>query len=105
MYRWVLLRASSRLWRLWQGWSECVMLLLPMQVWPSWSSGDEQFWDHEWERHGTCAATVIRGGQHAFFQTVLRLYNTINVLVSGCSLYTIRATTGCPLASWHLQAA
>eukprot|EP00775_Hariotina_reticulata_P013705 gene13705-13827_t len=73
------------------------------KVWPSWASGDEQFWDHEWERHGTCAATVIRGGQHAFFQTVLRLYNTVDILVGGLVLHINTASVYGPLCSWKLE--
>ena len=45
------------------------------RVWPSWSSDDEAFWNHEWARHGTCAMSTIRGHQHRFFETVLRLHD------------------------------
>jgi ribonuclease T2 len=47
-------------------------------VWPSWSSDDATFWNHEWTRHGTCAEDVI-GGQHDYFKAVLRLHNELNV--------------------------
>lgn len=50
------------------------------RVWPSWSSGDEQFWEHEWSRHGTCAAAVL-GSERAFFKAVLRLHSRLNVQV------------------------
>lgn len=46
--------------------------------WPSWSSADEVFWDHEWNRHGTCAAPVT-GDQHRFFKTVLGLHHRFNI--------------------------
>ncbi|KAF8072919.1 hypothetical protein HT031_000579 [Scenedesmus sp. PABB004] len=48
------------------------------RVWPSWSSDDESFWNHEWTRHGTCAERVV-GGQHAFFDAVLRLHRRLNL--------------------------
>jgi ribonuclease I len=47
--------------------------------WPSWSSDNKAFWEHEWSRHGTCAAL---GGQHAFFAAVLRLHRALNIQVS-----------------------
>jgi hypothetical protein len=50
------------------------------KAWPSWSSDDETFWNHEWTRHGTCAEGIV-GHQHAFFQTVLRLHNKLNIQV------------------------
>jgi ribonuclease T2 len=50
------------------------------KAWPSWSSDDETFWGHEWTRHGTCAEGIV-GRQHAFFQTVLRLHNKLNIQV------------------------
>lgn len=34
---------------------------------------DRSFWDHEWMRHGTCAAPLL-GGRDAFVDTVLRLH-------------------------------
>lgn len=48
----------------------CVHCLLPVQT----------FWDHEWNRHGTCAAPVT-GGQHRFFGTVLGLHHKLNIQV------------------------
>lgn len=51
------------------------------RVWPSWSSDDEAFWNHEWARHGTCAMSTIRGHQHRFFETVLRLHEQLNIQV------------------------
>jgi hypothetical protein len=50
------------------------------KAWPSWSSYDETFWNHEWTRHGTCAEGVL-GHQHAFFKTVLSLHNKLNIQV------------------------
>lgn len=50
------------------------------RVWPSWSaSANEDFWNHEWTRHGTCAATVLGGHQHAFFADALALHWRLNV--------------------------
>jgi hypothetical protein len=58
--------------------------LLPRlaRQWPSWTTSDRQFWQHEWARHGACAAAALTGdpslepgrGQHAFFETVLKLH-------------------------------
>lgn len=50
------------------------------KAWPSWSSDDETFWNHEWTRHGTCAEGVV-GHQHAFFKTVLKLHDKLNIQV------------------------
>eukprot|EP00878_Enallax_costatus_P022115 GHUV01023453.1.p1 GENE.GHUV01023453.1~~GHUV01023453.1.p1 ORF type:complete len:244 (+),score=90.79 GHUV01023453.1:182-913(+) len=47
-------------------------------AWPSWSSDDATFWNHEWMRHGTCAERVV-GGQHAFFSAVLKLHKKLNI--------------------------
>eukprot|EP00879_Flechtneria_rotunda_P012346 GHRR01012893.1.p1 GENE.GHRR01012893.1~~GHRR01012893.1.p1 ORF type:complete len:321 (+),score=91.96 GHRR01012893.1:250-1212(+) len=48
------------------------------KAWPSWSSDDEAFWNHEWTRHGTCAKKLV-GGQHSFFKAVLDLHEKLNV--------------------------
>eukprot|EP00882_Tetradesmus_deserticola_P005671 GHRQ01005971.1.p1 GENE.GHRQ01005971.1~~GHRQ01005971.1.p1 ORF type:complete len:293 (+),score=53.38 GHRQ01005971.1:302-1180(+) len=48
------------------------------QAWPSWSSADMVFWNHEWTRHGTCAEAIV-GHQHAFFQTVLSLHSKLDI--------------------------
>lgn len=48
----------------------------------------QTFWDHEWNRHGTCAAPVT-GGQHRYFQAVLALHHKLNLQV--CSIrYCVR---------------
>ncbi|NBJ04527.1 hypothetical protein D3Z62_32225, partial [Lachnospiraceae bacterium] len=36
------------------------------------------FWAHEWETHGTCAASVT-GDQYNYFLTTLGLYYTFDV--------------------------
>ncbi|KAL5981183.1 hypothetical protein ACLOJK_029104 [Asimina triloba] len=36
------------------------------------------FWEHEWEKHGTCSESVL--GQHAYFRTALDLKNQLNLL-------------------------
>ena len=43
------------------------------QEWPSFGGGNEGFWAHEWDKHGTCALSVVRS-EHSFFKTVLRLH-------------------------------
>ena len=64
--------------------------LLPSlaRAWPSWTLSDRAFWQHEWARHGACAASALGGpdaasrpggGQHAFFATVLELHRRYSV--------------------------
>ncbi|XP_062111605.1 extracellular ribonuclease LE-like [Humulus lupulus] len=37
-----------------------------------------KFWEHEWEKHGTCSESVL--DQHAYFQTTLNLKRKVNLL-------------------------
>uniref|UniRef100_A0A1D1Z8R6 Extracellular ribonuclease LE n=1 Tax=Anthurium amnicola TaxID=1678845 RepID=A0A1D1Z8R6_9ARAE len=37
-----------------------------------------QFWEHEWEKHGTCAESVL--DQHQYFQTALDLKKQVGIL-------------------------
>lgn len=37
------------------------------------------FWEHEWEKHGTCAYPVIRD-ECGYFSTTLQLYSKYNIL-------------------------
>lgn len=49
--------------------------------WPTLAcpSGDGlQFWEHEWEKHGTCSESVL--DQHQYFQTAIDLKNKLNIL-------------------------
>ncbi|KAL0908481.1 hypothetical protein M5K25_022978 [Dendrobium thyrsiflorum] len=49
--------------------------------WPTLScpsSDGNQFWEHEWEKHGTCSESVL--DQHAYFQATLDLKKKINLL-------------------------
>lgn len=49
--------------------------------WPTLAcpSGDgSRFWSHEWEKHGTCSASVL--DQHSYFQTALDLKKRVNLL-------------------------
>ncbi|KAL5981178.1 hypothetical protein ACLOJK_029099 [Asimina triloba] len=49
--------------------------------WPSLacpSSNGLTFWEHEWEKHGTCSESVLN--QHGYFQAALRLRDQINLL-------------------------
>ena len=52
------------------------------QDWPSLYGDDEQFWAHEWEKHGTCAEDVFPT-QLAYFNTTLALHVTNSVEVRG----------------------
>lgn len=42
------------------------------------SGSGVQFWEHEWEKHGTCSESVL--DQHAYFQTTLNLKRKVNLL-------------------------
>ncbi|KAM6571019.1 hypothetical protein CsatA_015099 [Cannabis sativa] len=37
-----------------------------------------KFWEHEWEKHGTCSESVL--DQHSYFQTTLNLKRKLNLL-------------------------
>jgi hypothetical protein len=59
------------------------------RAWPSWYGSDRQFWQHEWARHGACAAPALAAesdkplepgkGQHAFFAAALDLHARYSV--------------------------
>lgn len=42
--------------------------------WPSFHGSTSSFWDHEWSRHGTCAAPLL-GNRTEFFKTVVQLHD------------------------------
>ena len=42
------------------------------------SGSGETFWEHEWEKHGTCSESVI--DQHEYFQTALNLKQKADLL-------------------------
>ncbi|XP_056843020.1 ribonuclease 1-like [Raphanus sativus] len=42
------------------------------------SGSGEVFWEHQWEKHGTCSESVIN--QHEYFQTSLKLKQQTNLL-------------------------
>ncbi|WZZ73858.1 hypothetical protein YC2023_085228 [Brassica napus] len=42
------------------------------------SGSGETFWEHEWEKHGTCSEAVI--DQHEYFQTALNLKQKTDLL-------------------------
>ena len=43
------------------------------QVWPSYYGPNEEFWAHEWEKHGTCAEDVFPT-QLDYFNTTVELH-------------------------------
>ncbi|KAG9451323.1 hypothetical protein H6P81_011288 [Aristolochia fimbriata] len=50
--------------------------------WPSLacpSSDGLQFWEHEWEKHGTCSESILT--QYQYFQTALNLKQQANLLL------------------------
>ncbi|KAH7683990.1 Ribonuclease T2-like protein [Dioscorea alata] len=44
------------------------------------SSDGSKFWEHEWEKHGTCSESML--DQHSYFATALNLKNQVNILQS-----------------------
>ncbi|PSC67843.1 ribonuclease T2 [Micractinium conductrix] len=46
--------------------------------WPSFLGPNSGFWDHEWDRHGSCATTVT-GDRASFFGTVMRLHEQYDI--------------------------
>ncbi|KAG0480391.1 hypothetical protein HPP92_011249 [Vanilla planifolia] len=51
------------------------------EKWPTLacpSSEGHHFWEHEWEKHGTCSESIL--DQHSYFQAALNLKNKINLL-------------------------
>ncbi|KAL9651059.1 hypothetical protein ABK040_002777 [Willaertia magna] len=56
-------------------------LIPTMQTnWPSYYHPNEQFWDHEWLKHGTCAKNVsATNGQFNYFSSTLQLHSQLNL--------------------------
>lgn len=50
-------------------------------VWPSLSGSNEEFWLHEWNKHGTCAFPLI-GNMPQYYSTVLELNRLYDLNVS-----------------------
>lgn len=53
--------------------------------WPSFmgGGGDDGFWKHEWEKHGTCALDVLPS-EHAYFKGALKLHYKYSIEVGVC---------------------
>ncbi|PRW39224.1 ribonuclease 2-like [Chlorella sorokiniana] len=49
--------------------------------WPSFKGPDGDFWDHEYEKHGTCARPVT-GDRPAFFNATMRLHEQLDLDVA-----------------------
>eukprot|EP00775_Hariotina_reticulata_P007341 gene7341-7553_t len=47
--------------------------------WPSWTQPDDCFWKHEWDKHGTCAASTLLGGSLGYFNTTLALHRKFDI--------------------------
>ncbi|GLC48244.1 hypothetical protein PLESTB_000074700 [Pleodorina starrii] len=41
--------------------------------WPSTMDSDENFWEHEWSKHGTCSVGIFPT-EHSYFSNVLKLH-------------------------------
>jgi ribonuclease T2 len=46
--------------------------------WPSFHGSTLNFWDHEWDKHGSCAAPLL-GNRTEFFKTVVNLHDQFNL--------------------------
>eukprot|EP00033_Pygsuia_biforma_P000162 GCRY01000209.1.p1 GENE.GCRY01000209.1~~GCRY01000209.1.p1 ORF type:complete len:252 (+),score=30.84 GCRY01000209.1:70-825(+) len=56
------------------------LLPLMMEYWPSYTRSNDVFWQHEWEKHGTCAKSVsFINNQHDYFQATLKIAATLNL--------------------------
>ncbi|KAL3147308.1 hypothetical protein ABBQ32_002793 [Trebouxia sp. C0010 RCD-2024] len=59
-----------------------------LENWPSYGQTNARFWQHEWDKHGSCAITYEQeiGGpvtsQHQYFDKALQLREQCNVLES-----------------------
>lgn len=62
------------------------------EVWPSYmdDKDSDNFWAHEWNKHGTCALAEFHS-EHRFFKTVLKLHQRYDLMV-GEQLNTHRST-------------
>jgi len=63
--------------------------------WPSFHGSTLNFWDHEWDKHGTCAAPLL-GNRTEFFQTVVNLHDQLNLnrLFRSSSLWPVGNSQG-----------
>lgn len=73
---------------------DLVQDLLPQlqAEWPSYAArGGDSFWEHEYEKHGTCAKATF-ANEHAYFAGVLALNERYSLLVrlSSCGPLSCR---------------
>ena len=61
---------------------------------------DAGFWDHEWQRHGTCARPIT-GDRPSFFQAVMRLHEKYDLDVSPPPTPPPPHTHGVAAAGWQ----
>ncbi|RWS21172.1 ribonuclease Oy-like protein [Leptotrombidium deliense] len=60
------------------------------KYWPSCVKRNEEFWQHEWNKHGTCSyGSPMLSGQQNYFTGTLKLYHYINL---NAGLQTLRIT-------------
>lgn len=62
-------------------------------LWPSLIGPSPGFWEHEWAKHGTCAAPLL-GNRTAFVATVLELHEKYNLDVSGAGRGGVELLSG-----------
>jgi ribonuclease T2 len=71
-------------------------------VWPSASGPCKDFWEHEWRKHGTCAAPLL-GARGAYFRKALDLHSRyeVNAALAGAGA----AAGGAPVPATRVAAA
>eukprot|EP01133_Synstelium_polycarpum_P016154 gene16154-19222_t len=47
--------------------------------WPSLTGPNDDFWTHEWSKHGTCSLTGPITDEHDYFSSALKLYSSFNI--------------------------
>ena len=85
------------------------------KVWPSDKGPAEDFWTHEWKKHGSCADHM---DEHQYFSTALKLYNQVQAQCphagsySNCNFCWVRNLTAqcgyvlhcmCPCSHYSTQ--
>lgn len=71
--------------------------------WPDYKGDDESFWEHEWNKHGTCINTIEPDCYEdykpqeevvAYFEKSMELYEGLNTYKVGCLSFPSVAQDG-----------
>jgi hypothetical protein len=71
-----------------------------LDYWNADPNGNQQFWYHEWEKHGTCVQEQTGVNQTAYFQRGIDLFIT---LLPENGTWTCGLMTTCIVACYDLQ--